>query len=185
MALDDAEDQYGLDQQDQGLLDEVADRAQGDTGNPVPEQDRPDLDTVALNDAEPAQPRADIVLGDNQLDDIASKATPSPPDVATAQPVASSEDLERQQGGLNQQRAEADQALAQKQADLAQQHDEDTRLAYADFLQHRKAASDDLDSKVAEYNKQQFTDPSLNDRKSWKGRLSVAFGALGNAEAVA
>src|SRR6478609_4119444 len=129
MALDDAEDQYGLDQQDQGLLDEIADKTQGDTGNPVPEQDRPDLDTVALDGTEPATPKADIVLGDNQLDDIASQATPAPPDVATAQPVASSEDLERQQGSLNQQKAEADQALAQRQADIAQQHDEDTRLA--------------------------------------------------------
>src|SRR6478609_2204726 len=107
MALDDAEDQYALDQQDQGLLDEVADRAQGDTGNPVPEQDRPDLDTVALDSAEAVQPKADIVLGDNQLDDIAAQVTPAPPDVATAQPVAPSEDLERQQGSLNAQKAEA------------------------------------------------------------------------------
>lgn len=171
------DDQYSLDEADKTLLGDIS-APQPEVpveGNPVPE------DVLPEAGAEPTMEGPEAPLN---LDDVA--ATPSPVPTAAVDgpaiapvPPATSEDIERKQGELNKESALINQGVAERNAAAATEHGEDERLAYADFLGRRKQSQDDLDSKIAQFDKAKITNP--RDNITNKQRLSVIFGGLGAA----
>lgn len=85
------------------------------------------------------------------------------------------------QADLDQKKAAIEQEKADREAKIAQEHEEDARLAYADYLERRKAAQDRLAEKVQKYEEQgRIVDPRQHTDMT-KARLSVIFGGLGSA----
>jgi hypothetical protein len=102
---------------------------------------------------------------------------PTPED----KPKDSGLDVAKREGELGEQRAKVEADRAAKEADIARQHDEDERIAHADFLERRKVAEDRLDAKVKEFEeKGKLVDPRQHTDMT-KARLSVIFGGLGAA----
>jgi hypothetical protein len=89
-------------------------------------------------------------------------------------------DIAKKEGEIDKKKAEIESKNADKAAELAQQKDEDDRLAYADYQERRKAASENLDDKISKFEAANvLTNP--RDKVSVKSRLSVIFGGLGAA----
>ncbi len=89
----------------------------------------------------------------------------------------------RKQGGVDRQKAEADIAKADRDAQIAQQRDEDQRLIDADFQERRAAAQQRLDAATSKFEQEShLVDPRLRPGEMTKARLSVIFGGLGAAQ---
>lgn len=89
-------------------------------------------------------------------------------------------DIAKREGERDIKKAEIESKTADKAAQLAQEKDEDDRLAYADYQERRTTASKNLDDKIAAFDK---TNVLVNprDNVSAKSKLSVIFGGLGAA----
>ncbi|HKV12611.1 MAG TPA: hypothetical protein VJ725_30985, partial [Thermoanaerobaculia bacterium] len=157
--------------EDEDVLDSIADP--GVTGgSPVPD----DLDV-------PPSPVFEGPEAPINLDQIAATPSPVPapavPQVAQGVPSKlGTEDTIQRQGELDIQRAEADAASAEQQAQAAGEKDETARLAYADYLDRRKASEERLDALTKQFQEAKITNPRERTPK-WKSSLSVIFGALG------
>lgn len=167
------DEQYGLEQEDKDLLASL-------TGAAPEVETAPSI--LPENEPEPVMegPQLDPSqeLPGGLLDSIAETPSPAPEEPAAAPTVpATSEQTIRKQGGLEQQQAQAQIDVATQQAEFAKQHNMDLRLAYADYLERRKAAEESLDKRVKELDAAKIEDPRKADK--WKNRVAVIFGGLG------
>jgi len=173
-----SDDNYGLDDSDRELISSLGDNqtAQGQIAA---------TDNDLASDLLPDQPQQPVFEGPQLdqsqplpggvLDDIA--ATPSPVPEEPKPVAATSEETIRKQGGLEKQQAEVQTQVAEQQAEAARQHNMDMRLAYADYLERRQAAEQNLDRRIKELDAAKFEDPRSKDPH--KNRIAVIFGALG------
>jgi hypothetical protein len=179
--MDATDSLYDLEDKDRALLDAVAAPTLPVPGaTPVPE----------LPETEITEPPAavDAVSGptvpaDVQLDAIAAAPAPVPPEVgpgATKMPkdASISPTAVDKQLAVDKERAAIDAATADKTAALAQQADDNDRLAYADYLERRKAGEEALASATKAAQKAELVDPR-SKTPGWRSALAVIFGALG------
>lgn len=175
------DEQYGLDQNDQELLASLG--GQSPDGLAQPDfigTDPNDLvaDPAASPVMEGPQLDPNQELPGGVLDSIAETPSPVPDEpLATPAAPATSEQTIRKQGNLEQQQAQTQIEVAQQQSEAARQHNMDMRLAYADYLERRQAAEQNLDRKVKELDAAKLEDPRKQD--VWKNRIAVIFGGLG------
>jgi hypothetical protein len=165
--------------EDEALLAAVADPAISG-GNPVPELE--DLDAPLMPVAAPVRtPEIDPI-------EIGMAEGPELPQVAPALQntqvpgtAAPSEDATiAKQAGLDARKAEIEAGRAEREAQIAQERDEDARIAHADYLERKKAAETNLAQKVTAFEKAQITDPRQRTDMG-KATLAVIFGGLGAA----
>lgn len=176
----DTEDIYGLNDDEKDLVESI--------GDVRPEQvsDR-DYAAELLPETQPtvAEPvfEGPQTAIDQQLDDIAATPSPLPQDKAAAGKggPAQTEATIAAQGDLERQQAQIQADVADQQAEHAAQANMDARLAYADYLERRKVAEQNLDRRIKELDAAKFTDPRKED--VWKNRIAVIFGALGAGQA--
>lgn len=172
--MDAAED---ISEEDEGGLLAAVGNPAVTGGSPVPE----DLEPPAAPAPVYEGPEAPI-----SLDELAATPSPVPatvmPAPATAGPGSKlgTEDTIRRQGELDTQKAEAEAASAEAQSAAAREKDENARLAYADYLDRRKASEERLDALTKQFQETKITNPRERTPK-WKSTLSVIFGALGGA----
>jgi hypothetical protein len=179
--MDATDSLYDLEDKDKALLDAVAAPALPVPGaTPVPE----------LPETEITEPPAavDAVSGptvpaDVQLDAIAAAPAPIPPEVgpgatkmpkdASISPAAIDKQL-----AVDKDVANVNAATADRTAELAQQADENDRLAYADYLERRKAGEQALATATKAAQKAELVDPR-SKTPGWRSALAVIFGGLG------
>ena len=175
----DAQDSlYALEDEDRGLLDAVAaDTPPSPDASPVP-----DLPETAITEP-PAPYIGEGPAAPVDLDAIATQAAPVPPEVgpgATKMPkdASLSPAAIDKQATLDKETATINAATAERTAQEAQHADENDRLAYADYLERRKAGEDALANATKAAQKAELVDPR-SKTPGWRSALAVIFGGLG------
>ena len=164
------DDNYGLDENDKELLASLSGQApEVETAPPL----LPDNEPAPIMEGPQLDPNQELPGG--VLDQVAE--TPSPVPDEPAPVTATSEATIRKQGKLEADQAQAGIDTAQQQSEFATQHNMDMRLAYADYLERRHLAEQNLDRKVKELDAAKVEDPRKQD--VWKNRVAVIFGGLG------
>jgi hypothetical protein len=173
----DVDSEYGLDDEDNKLLASL-DQAPQPDAVPVPDELQPSTEPVAEGPQEPAD--LDKIAADVELATTPAATTPeamAPPKGDKTPP--STLDTINAQHDVDVSAAKANAGTADRNANAAQEHDENMRLAYADYLEGKKRAEDELNAKVKELDNARLRDPRESQDRGAMA-LAVIFGALGS-----
>jgi hypothetical protein len=147
---------------------------------PTPAAPGPDVQAALDEEVPPVPPEAPGNIGHPApLPGTVPPPSPGEP----SKPVTAPDAMETagKEADLDQKKATIAQQQADREAAIAKEHEDDARLAYADYLERRQKAQDNLAAKIQRFEEQgRIVDPRQHTDMT-KARLSVIFGGLGSA----
>lgn len=175
MAIAEANLDEGLNDEDRALVASLGTPSMADA-SPVPEL--PETEIVEPPAVIDAVPTGDPESIDSLIAETAGGTSVPPAQSVNPAIPATSASAAPEQRAVDVAKATALAKVADQQAAIAKEADEDARLAHADYLEQRGRAESDLNAKVAAFEKAALQGPPERKHNT-KSRLAVIFGGLG------